>query len=251
VRLRQVLIGLALTLAVAASAQATTGAIARGARIRTFANRWMGTPYAWGGASKGGIDCSAYLREMFRELFNVELPRTTRDQIGLGMDLPVDARNLERHLEPGDLIFYIDRAGIPNHVVVYMGAGQLTHSESGRGVVVDPMKKLWGRRIVARRLLVPAGRGGGFGPIPAAGPIVPKEVPCPASVVAKTTEVRQFTSRSVDIKTLGERDICDFRALALALRGRGGTADRNAQMLEQHAIWLENIAELQDALSPQ
>jgi hypothetical protein len=212
----------------------------------------MGTPYVWGGVSRSGIDCSGYLREMFRTLFNVELPRTTHDQIDLGNDLAVDPSSLERTLVPGDLIFYIDRTGTPNHVVVYMGAGQLTHSESGRGVVVDPIKKLWGRRIVARRVLVPGARGqGGFGPIPAAGPIMPKENPCPPSVVAKALEVRRYSSHAVDIKELGEREICDFRALATSLRAQStAIGNKNAVMLEEHAIWLENIQDLQEKLSP-
>src|SRR6185503_17638703 len=53
----------------------------RAARIRDFANRWLGTPYLWGGDARGGIDCSGYSREMYREVFKVELPRTTKDQI--------------------------------------------------------------------------------------------------------------------------------------------------------------------------
>src|SRR5882672_10902629 len=70
-------LALTFVLAFAGLAEGSTAPGSRAARIRDFANRWLGTPYAWGGDSKAGIDCSGYLRQMFRELFNVELPRTT------------------------------------------------------------------------------------------------------------------------------------------------------------------------------
>ena len=42
-----------------------------------------------------------------------------------------------------------------------------------------------GHAVVGRRALVPSQGGhGGYGPIPAAGPIVPFEVPCPPSIKA-------------------------------------------------------------------
>jgi hypothetical protein len=246
--MRRPLLVIALaTVCVAGAALGSTAGGSVAARIRTFANRWLGTPYLWGGDSRAGLDCSAYLREMYRELFGVELPRTTRDQINLGADLPVTADRPEQHWVPGDLIFYIDRAGVPNHVVVYMGGSQLTHSVSGRGVVVDGMKQLWGRRIVARRLLIPSSRqSGGYGPIPAAGPIIPREVPCPPSVTAKTLEVKRYKQKPIgDIGgELAGRDICDYRALAKAIEGSGEVGRKNAAQLTAHAAWLEEIDSL-------
>jgi hypothetical protein len=225
------------------AALGSTAGGSRAAKIRDFANRWLGTPYVWGGSSRAGLDCSAYTREMYREVFGVELPRTTKDQINLGIDLPVTADRPEKNWEPGDLILYVDRTGTPNHVVVYMGGSMLTHSVSGRGVVVDPMKQLWGRRIVARRLLVPSNRDkSGFGPIPAAGPIVPREVPCPPSVNARPLEVKKYKAKPIgDFKSFGERDICDFRALAGAIRDSSDVGRKNAAQLEAHAEWLESI----------
>ncbi|MEQ8274365.1 MAG: C40 family peptidase [Deltaproteobacteria bacterium] len=242
------LVALAVPLAVHAAG--------RSARIRSFANRWLGTRYQWGGTGRSGIDCSAYLRQMYRDLFNIELPRTTRQQIRLGLDLPIDPTNLGRTLLPGDLIFYVDRAGVPNHVVVYLGGNLITHSVSGRGVVVDPIRKVYGRRIVARRFLVPRGGGsggddgGGFAPIPAAGPIVAKDIPCPPSFKPKRSEVRRYANRPLPaVGKLGERAICDFRALADALEKRGGKhAKRNAVTLDEYAKWLESIEALKGVI---
>jgi hypothetical protein len=255
VRLRiPALFALALTLGLATPRSASTAPGSRGARIREFANRWLGTVYVWGGDQRSGTDCSGYLRQMYRDLFNVELPRTTRDQINLGIDLPINPNKIEATLEAGDLIFFIDREGIPSHVVIYMGSGQITHSESGRGVVVDPMKRLWGRRIVARRMLVPGSGGAGtFGAIPAAGPIVPKEIPCPPTVTARAMDIRAYTSRAVDLKELAGRepklDLCDYRALAEALRAKNEKlATRNAVVIDDYALWLDSIDALQEGL---
>lgn len=241
------LLALALPLGVSA-------ARGRSERIRSFANKWLGTRYQWGGTNRSGIDCSAYLRQMYRSLFSVELPRTTRQQIRLGLDLPIDAKNLGRGLEPGDLIFYVDRTGTPNHVVIYLGHDLITHSVSGRGVVIDPIRKVYGRRIVARRFLQPrAGRGddsGGFAPIPPAGPIIAKDIPCPPSFKAKRREVRRYVNKPLPpLGRLGERAICDFRALADALRKKGGRrADQNARTLDTHAEWLESIEALKGVI---
>jgi len=189
---------------------------------------------------------------MFRDLFHIELPRTTRTQIRLGVDVPLHPTRLGNGFEPGDLFFYVDPAGIPNHVVVYMGDGQFTHSASGRGVVVDGYKALWGRRIVGRRVLLPARGGGkGYAPIPAGGPIVPQAIPCPPSIRARPTEVRRFRNEAIAgvIKTLPERELCEWRALAAALRKRGGRASAgNAKELDEYVSWLQSLDNFKDEI---
>lgn len=229
-------------------------ASSRASKIEQFAQRWLGTPYRWGGTSRSGIDCSAFLRRMYRDLFDIELPRTTRQQIDLGIDITADPERLSRLLQPGDLIFYVDRTGTPNHVVVYAGQGRITHSVSGRGVVIDPLRKAYGRRIVARRLLVPRADDGGdtagFEPVPAAGPLMAFELPCPNSIRAKAREVRRYRKRPLeDLRVLGDRAICDFKALADALRlERAPVAADNARRLDAHAEWLNSIEALKGTI---
>ncbi|MEM7675202.1 MAG: C40 family peptidase [Myxococcota bacterium] len=224
----------------------------RSTQIRRFADRWLGTRSQWGGTGLTGIDCSAYLRQMYRDVFSVELPRTTRQQIHLGVDVTVNPQQLGRTLSPGDLIFYVDKAGVPNHVVVYMGGDRITHSVSGRGVVIEPLNKVYGRRIVARRLLLPGGsrRGPQIEPIPAAGPIVAVEIPCPPSFVASVREVRRWSREPIeDMRRFGDRAICDFKALARALhRKKTKIATYNAKLLDGHASWLTSIEALKGAI---
>jgi hypothetical protein len=242
-----------LPAALGALLAADAGLPRRASQIRGFTERWLGTPYLWGGTSRGGIDCSAFLRELYRELFGVELPRTTREQIGLGVELRLDPARLSAGLEPGDVIFYVDSLMIPNHVVVYAGRDQIAHSTSGRGVVFDPISKLYGRRVVARRMLIPAagsergGAGPRFAAIPPAGPIVPRELPCPPSFRPQRAEVERYARASLELKApFTARELCDFKVLAEALRRVGGTeALANAEKLDAHVKWVQDIETLE------
>lgn len=112
---------------------------------------WVGVPYLWGGLTKEGIDCSAFVREVFRESFNVELPRNSRAQHKTGKGLAS-----QDELEPGDLIFFdtLDRGQV-THVGVYLGDGEFAHASSSRGVTPAPLKKKYYQRAYwgGRRLL--------------------------------------------------------------------------------------------------
>jgi hypothetical protein len=169
----------------------------------------------------------------------------------IGVNVPIARNGLGSGFEPGDLFFYVDPDGIPNHVVVYMGKGRFTHSASGRGVVIEGFRALWGRRIVGRRMLFPArGHPGEYLAIPAAPPFVATPVPCPPNIKAPANEVRRLlrTDFSLSqIKELKAREICEWRALASALRKRGGKHGRaNAIIVDENIAWIESIDSFKD-----
>lgn len=131
----------------------------RSQAIQQFAKKWKGTGYQWGGrnpAEHGGIDCSAYARALYRTLFNVELPRVTRQQVHYGVRVQIDRKNPAKYLNPGDLLFYLKGNGLATHVLIYAGNGLVTHSASGKGVVLESIKTIYGRRVVAKRILSPS-----------------------------------------------------------------------------------------------
>jgi len=94
--------------------------------VKTF----LGVPYKLGGSTLQGIDCSGFVRKIY-EIFNIELPRTTREQFSIGKKIG------KEQLEEGDLVFF-RRRGNSSHVGIYIGANQFVHaSSSNRQVKID------------------------------------------------------------------------------------------------------------------
>ena len=109
---------------------------------------WLDTPYLYGGNLKDGIDCSAYVQALMSKAFEVDLPRTTRQQMNVGEEVD---RN---RLLPGDLVFF--KTGRNQyHVGIFLEEGEFTHASASSGVTVSHLndfywrdKFLMGRRVM-------------------------------------------------------------------------------------------------------
>jgi cell wall-associated NlpC family hydrolase len=95
--------------------------------IVSTAQRFIGAPYRWGGASgRTGFDCSGLTMTVYR-LNGYELPRSAASQYRTGR--PVQRRSLQR----GDLVFFqTNRSSRVSHVGIYTGQGEFIHAP-GRG----------------------------------------------------------------------------------------------------------------------
>jgi len=95
---------------------------------------WMGTPYAYGGESRNGVDCSAFTRAVYSAV-NIEIPRTATQQAA-------DAETVTpSNLQFGDLIFFNTSGSGISHVGIYIGNGFFAHASSSRGVVRESLSK--------------------------------------------------------------------------------------------------------------
>ncbi len=132
---------------------------ATGIGIGVSAARWFAsTSYQWGGITPWGADCSGMIQTMFA-MHGLLLPRDARQQAELGAALALDAAAWE----PGDLLFFSDRAdGRITHVALVAPERTLMHVAIGRGGfamehidnVTDPYTvALMGRLRGARRVL--------------------------------------------------------------------------------------------------
>jgi len=92
--------------------------------VVSIAERYLGTPYVWGGASPSGFDCSGLVMYVFAQV-GVSLPHSSYSQYGMGS--PVSRSDLQ----PGDLVFF-DGLG---HVGIYVGGGSFIHAPHTGDVV--------------------------------------------------------------------------------------------------------------------
>jgi cell wall-associated NlpC family hydrolase len=116
--------------------------------LEQVAFNYLSTPYRFGGNSRKGIDCSAFVQQVFREV-EVELPRSAREQFRVG-------DNIDREqLQKGDLLFFRTYAKYPSHVGIYLGDGKMIHASSrSRRVVVTSIDQPYYRQrfIGAKRI---------------------------------------------------------------------------------------------------
>ena len=125
-------------------------------KLIIFAKTFLDIPYKFGGSSFLGIDCSAFVKEVFG-LIGIDLPRSAREQFSLG-----DSVEREK-LSAGDLVFFRTYASFPSHVGIYLGNNEFIHTSSKlRKVTIDNLATPYylKRFIGAKRLIEDAGTEG-------------------------------------------------------------------------------------------
>lgn len=119
------------------------------ANLSEHQQEWKGTRYRLGGTSKSGVDCSGFMQITFRDLFGIDLPRTTTEQAKEGR------RVSKSEIKTGDLVFFKTGRG-PNgkHVGVYVKNGQFLHASTKGGVIYSDLDSpYWSKTFwQARRL---------------------------------------------------------------------------------------------------
>ena len=110
---------------------------------------WRGTPYRYGGSSRGGVDCSAFVMMTFRDKFELQLPRDTKHQATIGTEIDKD------DLLPGDLVFFKTGSGNSGlHVGIYDTDNQFIHASTSQGVTRSSLDNVyWSKNFwQARRI---------------------------------------------------------------------------------------------------
>lgn len=118
------------------------------------ADSYLGTPYRYGGMSRSGIDCSAFVLSVFDHAAGIQLPRVAASQSQEGES--VERENLKK----GDLLFFSQGGGRISHVaIVYEvtpeGEIKFIHSSSSHGVSYSSLdNSYWKKRFrFAKRIL--------------------------------------------------------------------------------------------------
>ena len=105
------------------------GSIQNG-RLYAFVDQWLGTPYKFGGQDRDGVDCSGLAQLLEGQVYGINIPRTTSDQIN------IIKRKYEEELVEGDLVFFDFDGKKFSHVGIYLQNGYLVHASSTKGVII-------------------------------------------------------------------------------------------------------------------
>lgn len=97
-----------------------------------FVDTWWGVPYKYGGSTKRGVDCSAFVQQLYSVVYGKNVARTTADLYKQARIIP------KRKLRTGDLVFFdlIGKKKI-THVGVYLQNGRFAHASTRKGVRID------------------------------------------------------------------------------------------------------------------
>ncbi|GAB3904360.1 NlpC/P60 family protein [Mucilaginibacter boryungensis] len=99
-------------------------------RLYAFIDQWMGVPYKFGGQDKDGVDCSGLAQLLEQEVYAVNIPRTTAQQVA------TIKRKYEEELKEGDLVFFDFDGKEFSHVGIYLQNGYVVHASSRKGVII-------------------------------------------------------------------------------------------------------------------
>jgi hypothetical protein len=100
--------------------------------LYNFIDGWWGTRYRYGGTTKKGIDCSAFVGQLVQSTYNISLPRTAKDQFDQCEKIA------NEDLKEGDLVFFNTRGGV-SHVGFYLGDNYFVHSSVHSGVTISSL----------------------------------------------------------------------------------------------------------------
>ncbi len=118
------------------STAVSTGGTGSASEIVSYALKFVGNRYVWGGTSlTHGADCSGFVQAVYED-FGYYIPRTSREQAA-----SAGKKVSESEIQPGDLIFYANSSGTVNHVAMYIGNGKIVHAANSRqGIITSQYK---------------------------------------------------------------------------------------------------------------
>lgn len=111
---------------------------------------WLDVPYKYAQMSKSGTDCSGFVYQVYKKIYNLDLPRSTA---GLSTyKIPKIGQN---NLKTGDLVLFATGKNKKtiNHVGIYLKNRKFIHASTSRGVIVSSLDENYYKKayVTAKR----------------------------------------------------------------------------------------------------
>lgn len=107
------------------------------AALYGYIDKWMGTPHRSGGADRRGLDCSAFVGLVMRDVYGKSVPRVSKDMADQ------IKRKYERQLVEGDLVFFSFGRREIDHVGIYLHNNKFVHVSTTKGVIISDLHDSW------------------------------------------------------------------------------------------------------------
>ena len=111
----------------------------------------VGVRYRFGGNDEdSGLDCSGFVRLVFKNSLGAQLPRTAAEMSQVGQRVDTS------QLKPGDLVFFNTMRRTFSHVGIYLGDNHFLHApRTGAEVRVESMEdSYWIKRYNGARRII-------------------------------------------------------------------------------------------------
>lgn len=104
---------------------------------------WYRTPYKYAASSEKGIDCSGFVNEIFRSVYEKKIARSA---IEIFQECsPIHNQDMKE----GDLVFFKIRKKRISHVGVYLGGNKFAHASTQQGVIISDLSEDYYKKYFA------------------------------------------------------------------------------------------------------
>lgn len=98
----------------------------------------IGSPYAAGGNTPAGFDCSGFVQYLYSQI-GISISRSSSTQMYDGVAVSYE------NAQPGDILVWGYSAGVPTHTAIYVGGGQMIHATNPTQGVIASDVAAWTR----------------------------------------------------------------------------------------------------------
>lgn len=102
-------------------------------KVYDIIDHWLGTPYRYAGNTLKGVDCSGFIKVIYRNAFDILLEGSSADIYKNSTPVAKD------ELREGDLVFFKIRRNAISHVGIYIGDNKFAHASLSLGVTINDL----------------------------------------------------------------------------------------------------------------